>query len=193
MAEQISADFVRQVRLALEVLAGENSMSPTDELSPLVSAGGAEAYFQTTMLDQSSNLATNDHVEFNGQIANDGGGFIALSSGAGQAQGLITLAAEKKYILMAGLNCIFGSAAGIARFQWAVNSPGPFLDGNIAEVQPATFTLDRGKTTMAMMILDLVGGAQSEVELRIVGVSGLTSIVAQGGNIGQTFALIHEF
>jgi len=193
MAEAISADFVRQVRLALEVLAGENAMSPTNELSALV-GGGSEAFFQATMNDQTTDLLFNDHVEFDNQLANDGGGFITLASGGGdQTDGIITLAAGKKYLCMAGMNCIFSSAAGIARFQWHFTGPGPFLDGSIAEVQPATFTLDRGKTTVAMAFADLVAGPQRTAQVRIIGVSGLTSILGAGGSTGSTFALIHEF
>ena len=40
MPETVSADFVRQVRLALEVLQGDTSLSPTDEIAAMGIGGG---------------------------------------------------------------------------------------------------------------------------------------------------------
>lgn len=173
-ADQI---FVERTREALAILG--------------IGAGGAEAYFQATIsVDQIANFGPTNHVEFQNEIENDGGGFISLATGAGQANGLITLAAGKIYVLAAGMNCGFNAALTTARFKWRNNTVAAGF-GNVAEVQPDSFSLNFGKTPMCMGIVDLVGGEQTEVEVRIIVAAGLISILG-AANVGETFCLIHE-
>lgn len=133
MTESISSDFVRQVRMALEVLAGGTSMSPTDELSALV--GGLTGYGLVIMgNDQQANLDAGDHVEFSGFDGEANG--IAVSFGAGQANGLITLQ-PGIWRMDCWLRGIVSGSTGVCDFQFR-NNTAASLFGVAGHLQPTT-------------------------------------------------------
>lgn len=191
MAESVSSDFVRQVRMALEVLAGQTAMSPSDELSPLVSVGAsAKAYLSARMDTQSTDLTTADHVEFDDVLVVDASGDIALSSGGGnQTDGLITLAANKVYALIAGFKCDFSTNGGAVRVRLRNNTLAAEF-GSQAEMIPNSATGNSNEIVIASGIVE-TGAAPEVIEARITGVFQLASFRGAGA-VGNSFLLVVE-
>lgn len=191
MGEYASSDFVAQVREALVILAGETSMSPTDELSPLVTvAGGAGAYLSARMDTQSTSLTTSDHVEFDDVLVVDGSGDIALSSGGGdQTDGLLTLAANKVYDLIAGFKCDFSTNGGAVRVRFRNNTLAVEI-GTQAEMIPNSATGNSNEIVIATAIVE-TGAAPEVIEARITGVFQLASFRGAGA-VGNSFLRVVE-
>lgn len=188
MTESVSSDFVRQVRMALEVLAGETSMSPTNELAALVGGGGA--YLHAEMNDQSSDLSVNDHVEFDEVLEVDASGDIALSTAAGQSGGILTLAEGKVFLVEAGLSLLFSSFQGVLRYQFRQNNIAT-LFGSKAAGRSLTSNVDEFVHGIAVGIIDTTGEVAT-VELRIIGEFNPMTIRGSGNIDGSSFLKVLE-
>ena len=170
MSEQISADFVRQVRLALEVLAGETSMSPTNELSALV----AREYLLVGLdSDQSiGTLNAGDHIEWSGANVFASSPGISVSSGLNQLAGLITLPAGKIFLVQAVMWVGFLADSDVLQTEFR-NNTDAVLFGNGASALPDTQFVSTGvrQTTHGSDgpsgIIDTSSG-EKEIEQRII-------------------------
>ena len=192
MTESVSSDFIRQVRLALEVLAGGTSISPTDELSTLI--GGRGFIHAPKGTDQVSSFSANEHIEWDDVSpvwVSDGD--ITVSTGAGQLAGLITLPAGRAWLCMARLGVRFSGSAGELGYRWQRVSPSPSgAFGNGATVRPDSNGLNINLNPIASGIIDL----RSEPDLADVVVRVETSVSSavnqvDRSNAGGTFMSIH--
>jgi len=141
-----NAIFAGKVGVQLQfksLIAGTNiGLVPTGNDITVNATAPIKSYaFISLSADQTSNLAVNNHVEFN-TILNSVGG-ITISSGAGQANGLITLDAGKTYKITARIRGGFSNAAGWATFQIRNNTAGALIGRN-------GITADMGANTNAV-------------------------------------------
>jgi hypothetical protein len=149
----------------------------------------AKAFFHATMNDQTTDLATNDHVEFDDELENDGGGSIVLATGAGQANGLITLAAGKTYSVEAALSMLYSAFQGVIRYQWRDNT-GAVLFGNRGVAR--SLTSDVHEYTPGVAAGIITPSVITVIELRIVGDFSLSTIRGTTGSDGGSYVKIVE-
>jgi len=92
-------------------------LSPPIAVSTASTGGTGDGTFLTVSLaaDQTSNIAANNHVEFD---TKDEDGSIVLQTGAGQADGLFELQSGKKYYLEASLRPEFSGTTGQLEVAW---------------------------------------------------------------------------
>ena len=166
--------FVEQVREALAILG--------------VGGAPAKAFLHAKMDDQNSNIAQNDHVEFDDVLEVDASGDIALAVGAAQLGGLITVAADKKYLFLAGIRADFSGTGGVVRCTFRDNTVGATFGTNL-EALPVTGAGNAQSITVGGGIL--TPGEVTEVELRITGVFQLSSFRGAGA-VGNTWLLVVE-
>ncbi len=78
---------------------------------PYVGAGASFKYGEYALsADQASNVATNNHIEFDTLVD---GSLNAPSTGSGQAKGIITLPAGKTYKIQLILRAIYSNPGGL--------------------------------------------------------------------------------
>ena len=150
MATGASQIFVEQVREALEIL-GVGSVGEY----ALVSMSGVQV----------TDLLAGDHVELD--TINDQSGAFLLSTGAGQANGLITVPAGKVWILSAAWQIGYTGISGFLNLRWR-NNTDAVLIGVAVNVNPETQTSDNAGLRSTVAIIDATLEAK-EVEVRIVG------------------------
>ncbi len=149
----------------------------------------ALAYMLASMDDQSSNLGSGNHVEFDSDEVNDGSGAIALATGAGQLGGLITLAAGRVYEITASLVVVYGSVSGFLRYVWHDNTGN--VDFGIRGGQRSlTFGTDIFTPGIATAIF--APAVETEIELRIDGEFQPTTIRGLTAPEGTSFAKVVE-
>ena len=149
----------------------------------------AKVFMHATMDDQTTNLALNDHVEFDGELENDGSGSIVLATGAGQANGLITLAADKTYSVEAALSVLSSSFQGVLRYQWRDNT-GAVLFGSRGVVRSLTSNVDESMQIIATGII--TPSVTTVIELRIIGEFNPSNIRGTTGGDGGSFCKVKE-
>ncbi len=120
---------------------------------------------------QTTNLAANDHVEFD-QIDEDGG--IELQTGSGQANGIFELLSGGKYLLSAQVGPQFSGATGQLVIHWFDRTNSTQL-GRRAFYEPHTNTSHFANQPVASVIVTPT--TNIDVEVRIVGVTALTALI----------------
>ena len=135
------------------------------------SATGTGTYCSASLAaDQTTNIAANDHVEFD-TLDTDGG--ITLQTGAGQADGIFELSAGKKYYLSAGLRPEFSGATGSLVVAW-YDITNTAEVGKRAIYEPVTQTTDDGNQPKAEVVI--TPSTNITLELRIISVTALTAL-----------------
>ncbi len=174
-ASQIDVEIVRE---ALAILG--------QEAEPFLIAPMGE--------NQTTDLISSDHVEWRDGASgtawiSDGSGKISVSTGAGQAAGIITLAPGLAYMLTAELGVEMTGSSSSAQVQWRRVSGSPQQLGAIARIDPLTLALNRFGANIIRGIADLRAASASEdVETLIIASSGLTSIT-HGNNRGTVLTI----
>ena len=151
------------------------------------SGGGTTGTFISADLtaDQITNLAVNDHIEFDRNATPTGAdGGIVLQTGAGQANGIFELKAGKTYFLSAGVAPFFG-ATNHVEFVWYDITNGTEL-GRRTIQDDAVLALDQPKAEITFTPLTDVN-----VEFRLV--ANTTPANLNGYDAEHTFANIFEF
>ncbi len=151
------------------------------------SGGGTTGTFISADLtaDQITNLAVNDHIEFDRNATPTGAdGGIVLQTGAGQANGIFELKAGKTYFLSAGVAPFFG-ATNHVEFVWYDITNGTEL-GRRTIQDDAVLALDQPKAEITFTPLTDVN-----VEFRLV--ASTTPANLNGYDAEHTFANIFEF
>ncbi len=159
------------------------------EALSILGIGGAtpKAFLHAKMDDQNSSLTTSDHVEFDDVLEVDASGDIALAVGAAQLGGLVTLAAGKTYLFLAGIRADFSGTGGVVRLPVRNNTAAATFGTNI-EALPVS-----GGNSQAVAIGGgiITPAVETEVELRITGVFQLSSFRGAGA-VGNTWLLVIE-
>lgn len=168
--------FTEQVRQALAILG----------------VGGAtpKAFLSARMDDQNSNIAQNDHVEFDDVLEVDTSGDIALAVGAAQLGGIVTLAIGKTYLFMAGIRADFTASGGVVRLRFRHNNIATEF-GSRLEALPVTGAGNAQSISVCHGILP-VSGEVATVELRITGVANLSSFRGAGSSVGNSWLSVIE-
>lgn len=174
MATGASQIFIEQLREGLEILG--------------IGGAPAKAFLSARMDDQSTSLTTADHIEFDQQLEVDGSGDIALSVGAGQLGGLITLAPAKTYLLVAAMMCDFSGTGGVVRVRFRNNTLAAEFGA-----QGEAIPVSGGNQARAAWFHGIVttGAAPEIVEARITGVFQFTSFRG-AGPVGNTQLIVLE-
>ena len=120
--------------------------------------------------DQTANIDAADHWELTEIAAN---GNITISTGAGQLSGLITLPAGGKYVLTAEFAGDFANSSGSVDYQWRNNTTSTLI-GTTPTAEPRSNASDEVTTSSAVAYV--VTTVETEVEVRIVSETGLTTI-----------------
>lgn len=190
MSEQISADFLRQVRLALAVLKGETSMSPTDELSALLGLGGGGVFSLMFPLlknfGSSTTTATGQHFRFDTIDAESAGGEITVTSGGGdQTDGLITLPQGHIFLCQAypHLNSI--TLGDFLRSSWRNNTDAVLFGGETLQ------TGDSG-TAAATSLDHVIGVIDTSLEAKEIELRQTLRSVGGVTYTGRSWSLITE-
>jgi hypothetical protein len=165
---------------------------PKVAVSP-ASAGTGTGTFATSSLsaDQTTNIAANDHVEFD-TLDEDGG--ITLQTGAGQADGIFELKSGKKYQLSAHLRPEFSGATGQLVIAW-YDITNTAEIGSRAIYESQTHASHNANQPVAEAIITPT--ANITVEVRIIAVTALTALaneycvanlfeIALGGSSGAS-------
>ena len=188
MGESVSSDFVRQVRMALEVLAGETAMSPTDELSALVGGSGgiySLIFAHLKAFGTTATTATGQHAQLDTIDAESAGGEITISGGSGQQLGLITLPQGHVFLCLGypHLNSI--ASTDFLQVSWR-NNTDAVLFGGTTQQQGDTTTANSSGSAIPIGIIDTSAEAK-EIEMRWV-------LRSSGGVTysGRTWAFIME-
>lgn len=188
MSESVSSDFVRQTRLALEVLAGQTALSPTNELSALV--GGGTKLFAIVGLSatQNTNINANDHIEFD-QIEqeNAGGSGILVSTGAGQLAGLITLPQGHVFKVVGYINTQFNSATNTLILAIRNNTDAAVLEPHARII----VNTNSGGSDQPISYIDTTAEAK-EIEVRIVSETAFITFTSNLIGNGQTYLDVQE-
>ena len=149
--------------------------------------GGTTGTFISADLtaDQITNLAVNDHVEFDRNTAPTGAdGGIVLQTGAGQADGIFELKAGKTYFLSAGVAPFFGAANDIDLVWFDITNTTEL--GRRSRFSDAVLAMNQPKAEISFTPLTDV-----TVELRLV--AATTPANLNGYDAEHTFANIFEF
>lgn len=162
------------------------------EALAILGIGGAtpKAFLSARMDDQNSNIAANDHVEFDEVLEVDASGDISLSTAAGQAGGIVTLALDKTYLFMAGIRSDFTASGGVVRCRFRHNNLAT-LFGSQLEALPVTGAGNAQSIPVCHGILP-VSGEVATVEFRITGVANLSSFRGAGSSIGNSWLSVIE-
>jgi len=132
--------------------------------------------------DQTSNFAVGEHVEF---ALKDFDGGLTLSTGSGQANGKITLEANKTYELKAGVRVVFNNANGALIVGWYDVTNAAFLSSRTAEYHPSTHTSNASNQPVAIALVK--PSTPIDVELRVLTSTSITTY-----EDGDTYAVITE-
>ena len=162
-----------------------------DAIDEEIAAAGAapKAYLSARMDDQNTDKTVGDHVEYDQVLKVDSSGDIALSTGGGdQTDGLITLAANKVYVITAGIRCDFTSTAGVIRVRLRDNTAAEEF-GNQAEALALTGAGHAQALPITTGIIET--SVETVVEVRITGVANFSSFRG-GGAVGNSFLKIVE-
>ena len=176
MATGVDQIFVERTREALAILG--------------VGGVPAKAFLSARMDDQNSNIAQNDHVEFDEVLEVDTSGDIALAVGAAQLGGIVTLAIGKTYFFMAGIRADFTASGGVVRLRFRHNNVAT-LFGSQLEALPVTGAGNAQSISVCHGILP-VSGEVAIVELRITGVANLSSFRGAGASVGNSWLSVVE-
>lgn len=183
MAESVSSDFVRQVRLALEVLAGGSSISPTDELAALV-GGGLSSYALVGRSgsdnDQTTNVAAGDHMEFDQIIEGSGVSVSGAGGSQSQANGLIELESAGVWLLVGSIGVAWSASGGSAFFRWRNNTAAADIPNSQARLNPLTSAINGFANTQAVALINVATAVQ--VELRLQSASLISGLSASNDN-----------
>jgi len=141
-----------------------------ESTKPNIDFAARDTAFLTMSAPQNANLAVGDHVEFNLVEGN-----IPLSVGAGQANGVLTLTNSKKYKLEANVSCAFGATNDSCSFVW-------YDTTNNTEIGKRSdcFSVSGSATESSVSTVRAVvtPGADINVELRIIAVSGTVTLIS---------------
>ena len=165
MATGASQIFTEQVREALEILG----VSVGSRSYGLLSLSGVQV----------TDLLAGDHIEID--TINDSSGDILVSTGAGQANGLITLPAGKVWILSAAWQIGFTGPATFLNLRWRNNTDAALI-GIAVNINPETQASDVAGLRATVAIIDATLEAK-EVEVRIIGNLGANRVEAVGSRI----------
>ncbi len=144
--------------------------TPTFNPSTLKIRGNPTGEYLSVSLSsaQTTNLAANEHIEFD-QIDEDGG--IELQTGVGQADGIFELLSGNKYLLSAQLRPEFSGATGELIVAWYDRTNSTQI-GRRAIYQSQTHASDNANQPVASIIV--TPDTNIDVEVRIIGVTALT-------------------
>ena len=159
--------FVEQVREAAAILGIGGPPAPTVKSYALLRMG-------TT---QSSNLLAGDHVQFDTITEQSANADIAVSTGAGQLSGLITLPAGKIFEVSCELGVLFGSAVSNFRLQIRDNTAAALI-GEFVFIEPFTLA---GDVHSSMVCWAFAPESTLEIEARLILVGGTITQIQQSG------------
>ena len=131
--------------------------------------------------DQTTNIATNNHIEFNTKV---GGSLNSPSTGSGQANGVITLPAGKTYKIQL-MVCANYSAAGSITVQM-YNRTASALFGMALASYSTTFASNNGPQTS--LISFITPSVDTDIEVRLTGDNSCNAIKS-----GYTRLIIEEY
>lgn len=141
-----------------------------------------DSAFITLSANQTSNLAQNNHVEFNTIVGN-----LNLSSGGGQNDGKITLQSGRKYTLMAN---VAGHLSGSnERCQWYDITNSTWL-GSAAFINP--INAGSADSSSSMAFATITPATSVQVELRFRSGSGFDTIYSDNSTNHFTSAWIES-
>ena len=135
----------------------------------------------TLSVNQTSNVAVNNHVEFNTSEGSLGG----LATGSGQANGIVTLTAGKTYKIMFSLYATHASTAGYVAAQ-IYNRTGSAYIGKV--VWCITVNAGAAQNPVPLGIAFITPSVNTDIDVRFSAVNTLNTI----GN-GETWLLIEEY
>ncbi len=141
----------------------------------------------TLSADQTSNFSAGNHIEFN-TIEYTSGSGLSLSTGSGQANGIVTLPANKKFEILGGMWCVYSASNGWAEFQPRDNSDDSALNsyGSGAISWSNTKSLNQSLQPIFNAGVDTSGGSIS-IKIDLVGSGDLSEY-----DYRSTFLIIRE-
>ncbi|MEE8551515.1 MAG: hypothetical protein V3T08_09720 [Gemmatimonadota bacterium] len=151
----------------------------TGTIIDLTSPGAAKDFaFIGLSANQTTNIANGNHVEWDTIREAAVGSGITLSTGAGQADGLITLPAGKIFVMESGIEWAGSASTSSMQVVWS-NNTDVVLIGNIPAMRTLTSALNVSPVDQIVAFIDTSSGAK-EVESQIGSVVTVASIDAFG-------------
>ena len=193
MAQQLaSKDFIERVREALEALAQGSSASPVGELAAILGAGKKYAIVGMSG-NQSSNFNTNDHVELNQIDAeNSEGSGITVSTGSGQAQGIVTLPKGSVYRIFGFVTFQAGAASDQLCCSVFNRTDSVEADGNGTMQKTYNNVGTQGVNAHpACQYIDATA-EEKEIDFRILSGAGVNTIFAGSTSEGASYLDIEQ-
>jgi hypothetical protein len=152
------------------------------------SGGTKSIIYATSSTNQTSNLSSTNHIEFNTTNFSQGSS-ISLSTGSGQASGIFTLAANKTYRLSAGISVRYTTSTDNMRFVWRNTTSGTNI-GNEVVLFPTTWG-GQSENSMSECTAYITTSVSTTVVVYISSTSG-TPVRINGGTSLQSYAEITE-
>lgn len=153
-----NGDFVRQIGIAITADVIKFEPKEREKLYAFVSLAAS----------QTTNIAANNHVEFDTVVGN-----LVLETGAGQVDGIIQLMAGKTYEIIDYLYIVFSANTGSFLCQW-YNVTNSALLGNAGARLPVNYTASQSESSSAVTVF--TPATDIDIELRIVGGTLTTDI-----------------
>lgn len=134
--------------------------------------GTGDGKFLTVSLsaDQTANIDTNDHIEFD---TKDEDGGVILQTGSGQADGILELGGGTKYILSAQLRPEFSGTTGQLVVAWYDRTNSAEI-GSRAIYESQTHASHNANQPLAEVLV--TPATNIDVEVRIISVTALTAL-----------------
>lgn len=141
-----------------------NDKLTASNLKTVISGGMGYALY-TMSADQTTNIAANNHIQFDEVNIDGQNSLMSCSTGSGQAKGIITLIAGYKYRIMANVGSSgFSGTAGYVYFR-VYNRSGSAYVGSVGTNKTATNTSNEARSGSCMAFI-AVGASNIDIEVR---------------------------
>lgn len=177
MSTGASQIFVEQVREAAAILG--------------IGGGGAAKLFATITLSAtqpSTRLNAGDHIELDTIFDESPSSGILVSTGADQANGLVTLPQGHVFKVSGYLNGTFNASTVFAIHAIRNNTLAAIVSPN---ARTFSRNANNADSHVPIAFIDTDGGA-TEIEWRIISETGLIQAIGTASGVGETYLVVEE-
>jgi len=161
----------------------------TEQEAYTPSSGGSKSAFLASLAsNQSTNLTTSDHIAFETTTFSTGSS-ITMATGAGQANGIFTLAANKTYLLRSVAQVRYTNSTDRLDFVWRRTSGTPTSFGLVSFGIPTTYAGQSEVANTEAIYAVTTGGT---AETWVVQINAATGSPVRIEGSPRTWAYIQE-
>jgi len=152
---------------------------------PYVGAGGNFKYARCALsASQTANLAVNDHIQWD---TVESGSLSGLQTGAGQANGIFTLAANKTYKISVNLRVAFTGNTGDIGIHAYNRTNSSYIGTVQINIDSVTVTTNVSSQSCGDWIVE-VGSTPIDIDIRIIASTAVSNI-----QTSRSYMMIEEY